>query len=50
MSNHDFETFKASALAEGFNEVLVREWAPQQVVDLHTHPFAVSGQVARGEL
>jgi len=50
MNNHDFEAFKASALAEGFNEVLVREWAPQQVVDLHAHPFAVSAKVVRGEL
>lgn len=49
MNAPDFETFKASALAEGFDEVLVREWAPQQAVDLHAHPFAVSAQVVRGE-
>lgn len=50
MSDHEFEAFKASALAKGFSEVLVREWAPQQVVDLHTHPFDVMAQVVRGEL
>jgi len=50
MNAPDFEAFKAAALAEGFDDVLVREWAPQQVVDLHTHPFAVSAQVVRGEL
>ena len=44
-----FEAFKSSALAEGFDEVLVREWAPGQVVATHTHPFAVKALVVSGE-
>lgn len=50
MNAPDFESFKVASLADGFDDVLVREWAPQQVVDLHTHPFAVSAQVVRGEV
>jgi hypothetical protein len=45
----DFEAFKAAALAAGYNEVLRREWLPDQVVPEHTHPFAVQARVARGE-
>ena len=43
------ESFTKQALDEGFDEVLVREWAPDLVLDTHTHPFAVSAYVARGE-
>jgi quercetin dioxygenase-like cupin family protein len=50
MSPPDIDAFKAAALADGFDEVLVREWEPNQVVDLHSHPFAVSARVVRGEL
>ena len=32
MNAPDFEAFKAAALADGFDDVLVREWAPAQVV------------------
>jgi len=44
-----YEAFEAAARAEGFDEVLVREWAPGQVVDTHRHPFAVKALVVRGE-
>lgn len=43
------ESFTAQAMDEGFDEILVREWAPGQVLDTHTHAFAVSAHVARGE-
>lgn len=45
-----YEAFEAEALADGFDEVLVREWAPGQVVDTHTHPFALRVVVVRGGL
>jgi quercetin dioxygenase-like cupin family protein len=45
-----FEAFEAAARAQGFDEVLVREWKPGQVVDTHTHPFEIDAQVVRGEL
>lgn len=45
-----FDEFEATARATGFDEVLVREWAPDTVVDTHTHPFDVSALVIRGEM
>ena len=44
-----FESFSAQAQARGFDAVVVREWAPGAETGLHTHPFAVQVQVARGE-
>jgi quercetin dioxygenase-like cupin family protein len=46
----DFETFKTQALAEGFDEVLQRDWAPNTVLDTHTHPFSVKAVVVAGEM
>jgi quercetin dioxygenase-like cupin family protein len=43
------ETFTAQAMDEGFDEILVREWAPGLELDTHTHAFAVSARVVRGE-
>jgi quercetin dioxygenase-like cupin family protein len=45
-----FEAFEASARAEGFDEVIVREWAPGQVLESHRHPFEVKAWVVRGEV
>lgn len=45
-----FAEFEAHSLAQGFDEVLVREWAPGQVVGTHTHPFDVSAWVVRGDM
>lgn len=42
--------FEAAARAEGFDEVLVREWQPGQVLDEHRHSFAIKALVARGEV
>jgi quercetin dioxygenase-like cupin family protein len=44
-----FDAFEAHARTQGFDAVLVREWAPGTDTGLHTHPFAVQAQVARGE-
>lgn len=44
------EAFTAQALAEGFDEVLERQWAPLTVLDTHTHPFALRAMVVRGEM
>lgn len=44
-----FEEFTAVSMNEGFDEVLVREWEANRVVDTHTHPFDVSALVVRGE-
>jgi tRNA pseudouridine32 synthase/23S rRNA pseudouridine746 synthase len=45
-----FEAFQAQALAEGFDEVLEKVWAPHTVLAEHTHPFAVKVRVAAGQL
>lgn len=44
-----YEAFEIAARADGFDEVLVRVWAPGQVVDTHCHPFAVKALVVQGE-
>ncbi len=49
MPQTTFAEFESSARARGFDEVLVREWQPNQVVGQHTHPFGVDAQVVRGE-
>lgn len=50
MNPATFDEFKSAALAQGFDEVLVREWAPGQQLATHTHPFEVKALVVRGEL
>ena len=45
-----FEAFKSVALAEGFDEVVERVWAPGTVLEEHTHPFAVKAKVVQGEM
>jgi mannose-6-phosphate isomerase-like protein (cupin superfamily) len=46
----DFDAFERGARADGFDEVLVREWAPGQVVGIHTHPFEARALVVAGEM
>ena len=48
MTTMTFETFKAAKLAQGFDEVLRREWAPQWVNETHEHPFDSDVFVAQG--
>jgi mannose-6-phosphate isomerase-like protein (cupin superfamily) len=50
MSSGTFAEFKAQALAEGFDEVLERNWPADAVLDSHTHPFAAKAVVVRGEM
>ena len=49
MQHTAFIDFEAAFLAQGFDEALVREWAPGTVIATHSHPFAVQAQVVRGE-
>ena len=49
MTTMNLETFTKQSLEEGFDEVLVREWTPDLVLDTHTHPFDVSAYVVKGE-
>lgn len=45
-----FEEFEAAARARGYDEILVREWAPGQVNADHVHPFAVDAVVVAGSV
>ena len=45
-----FAEFESEALSRGFDEVLVREWAPRAVVEDHAHPFGVHAIVVQGEM
>ncbi len=49
MSNLTFDQFKNTKLADGFDEVLLREWAHDFANDPHTHPFDTEALVAQGE-
>ena len=42
-----FAEFESAARAAGFDEALVREWAPRTVLQDHAHPFGVHAWVAR---
>ena len=46
----DFETYRADALAKGYDEVLVRRWAPGTVTGVHSHPFDVAAVLVQGEM
>jgi hypothetical protein len=46
----DFQAFEQAALGQGFDEVLVRDWAPLQVVAPHTHDFGAQALMVAGEL
>ena len=50
MNTLTFQMFEADARAEGFDEVLERQWAPLTVLDTHVHAFAVKAIVVSGEM
>jgi quercetin dioxygenase-like cupin family protein len=50
MPDINFAEFETAALAQGFDQVLERRWAPDTVLDTHTHPFAVQALVVEGEM
>ncbi len=46
----DFESYRADALARGYDEVLERRWAPGKVTSTHSHPFEVAAVLVQGEM
>ena len=46
----DFGEFERSVRAQGFNEVLKRNWEAGKVVPSHSHPFDASLLVVGGEM
>ncbi|MEY4750955.1 MAG: hypothetical protein RIQ60_3169 [Pseudomonadota bacterium] len=45
-----FQQFQAQSLADGYDVAVERVWAPDTVVDEHTHPFDTRATVMAGEL
>lgn len=50
MASLAFEDYRAQALAEGYDEVLVRSWPADLQIDTHTHAFALKARVVSGEM
>ena len=50
MNHLTFQAFEADARAQGFDEVLERQWAAATVLETHTHPFALRALVVQGEM
>jgi mannose-6-phosphate isomerase-like protein (cupin superfamily) len=50
MPTETFEEFEAKARAAGFDEALVRQWAPDTVVQSHTHNFDADAVITQGEM
>jgi hypothetical protein len=43
-----FDDYAAKLRAEGFEEVLVRNWSPREIQETHRHPFAAKALVVTG--
>ena len=50
MTLPSFQEFESAAHAEGYSEVLSREWPALTVLDTHSHPFDAKALVVSGEL
>jgi mannose-6-phosphate isomerase-like protein (cupin superfamily) len=50
MDAFTFDAFRTSARAQGFDEVLERQWQPRTVLDTHTHAFGAKALVVQGEM
>jgi quercetin dioxygenase-like cupin family protein len=50
MTQPNFQEFEATAHAQGYAEVISREWPPLTVLDTHSHPFDAKALVVSGEL
>ena len=50
MQTFSFAAFEAAKRSRGFDDVVVREWKPNTVLDTHTHPFGVEALVVGGEM
>jgi quercetin dioxygenase-like cupin family protein len=45
-----FSEFEAAERARGCTEVIARSWAPDTVLDEHSHPFRARALVIQGEM
>lgn len=50
MAAPDFAEFEAGARADGFDEVLEKQWDPGRTLGTHAHAFDARLRVTRGEM
>jgi mannose-6-phosphate isomerase-like protein (cupin superfamily) len=50
LADRSFESFRASSLQAGADEVVERSWGPGQIVETHTHSFDADALVTEGEM
>ena len=50
MDRSDFAVFESQARAAGYDEALVRQWAPDAVIAQHAHAFDADAVVTEGEM
>jgi quercetin dioxygenase-like cupin family protein len=50
MTLPSFQEFETAAHAQGYSEVIAREWPPLTVLETHSHPFDAKALVVSGEL
>jgi hypothetical protein len=50
MTPQDLDAFDQQARAQGYTELLDRDWAPDTAVPTHSHPFDASAVLTRGEM
>ena len=50
MNHSTFEIFEAEARASGFDEALERHWAPNTVLEAHSHDFDADAVLTQGEM
>ena len=50
MNTSSFQAFEGQARADGFDEVLPREWQPDTVLPEHTHPFDACAVLVEDEM
>jgi hypothetical protein len=45
-----FKSFEAQLRAQGFDEVLEKDYPPRSVIDTHSHAFAAKAMIVGGEM
>jgi quercetin dioxygenase-like cupin family protein len=48
--NQSFDDYAVSMRKQGYDEVVVRDYASREVVETHRHPFAAKALVVSGEM
>ncbi|MBE2261951.1 MAG: cupin domain-containing protein [Burkholderiaceae bacterium] len=50
MNATNLKAFEAEAVAQGYDLLLERRWAPGTTLDVHTHPFDARALMVEGEM